>query len=534
MPSTPIENIASGFSGRRDPLSHDHLEPVISINKLTGKAGGWYERIRYLLDYREERFIRRSAIERILKRKLLWNEGEKIGLTLLRELIHGGYLPNNEVPERLAEKVDTIILKFTKLYALAESYAGRLSKSSPIAGGKLLFRRRTFMLAASEIHQLLFPAPAAELSVEAFCLYVKPYISYTPPLDGREADIQTYLGCRRSLLKETDEDLMYALWVRLMPEWSALNPSDENAFKAAAARAPALCEKIVAAIRRPAGWKIVGKLRNHGIYFSIIREIFDKYGTDARSVFEDARHLEEYIRFSLDRKYEEEHKQTLKSGIRAVFYIFCTKMLVALALELPYDVWVIHSINFLALSINVAFHPLLLFLMITTVPKLKEDNTRRILEGVNRIAAGAKPAAFRITLKESSPVFGAVLTVLYGLLFVLSFGAVVVVLRLAEFNIASIALFLFFLTLVSYFGLRIRHNAKEWKVSADDESTLGLIWNLVTLPIVRAGRWLSKKFSSINVFLLIMDFLIEAPFKLILQVMDAFISFLKEKKEEIH
>ena len=95
-------------------------------------------------------------------------------------------------------------------------------------------------------------------------------------------------------------------------------------------------------------------------------------------------------------------------------------------------------------------------------------------------------------------------------------------------------MFLFFLTLVSYFGIRIRRNSGEWKVHSEEEGAMAILWNSFTLPIVRAGRWLSETFSSINVFLFIMDFLVEAPFKLILQTLDSFLSFLKEKREELY
>ena len=94
-------------------------------------------------------------------------------------------------------------------------------------------------------------------------------------------------------------------------------------------------------------------------------------------------------------------------------------------------------------------------------------------------------------------------------------------------------LFLMFLALVSYFGLRIRHNAQAWKVETEQQGLASLLWNLFTLPIVRAGRALSTKFSSINIFVFTMDYLIETPFKMLLKGSDAFLSFLREKKEEI-
>ncbi len=114
------------------------------------------------------------------------------------------------------------------------------------------------------------------------------------------------------------------------------------------------------------------------------------------------------------------------------------------------------------------------------------------------------------------------------------FGVLIALLVAAHFNIASILLFVFFLTFVSYFGLRIRHNARRWKIETYEESTLGLLWNIFTLPIVRTGRWLSAKFSSVNVFVFALDFIIETPFKLVLQTMDSFLNFLKDKREGMY
>jgi hypothetical protein len=124
--------------------------------------------------------------------------------------------------------------------------------------------------------------------------------------------------------------------------------------------------------------------------------------------------------------------------------------------------------------------------------------------------------------------------VLYIGLFTFIFGGIINVLRSLNFHGASITLFIFFLALVSYFGLRIRFMAKRWKVEGPDEGIAAALWGLITLPIVRAGRWMSGRFASINVFIFLMDFVIEAPFKMVLRGMDAFLGFLREKREETY
>ena len=97
----------------------------------------------------------------------------------------------------------------------------------------------------------------------------------------------------------------------------------------------------------------------------------------------------------------------------------------------------------------------------------------------------------------------------------------------------STALFVFFLALVVYFGYRIRFNAQRWKV-VGQESITGMLLSLAIIPVVRTGRWLSQKFATINVFILFMDLVIEAPFKLVLTISDAFVTFVKEKSRELY
>ena len=57
--------------------------------------------------------------------------------------------------------------------------------------------------------------------------------------------------------------------------------------------------------------------------------------------------------------------------------------------------------------------------------------------------------------------------------------------------------------------------------------------DVFTLPIVRVGRFLSSNFSKVNIFLYILDFVIETPFKMVVEVMEKAVSFIKEKREEI-
>ena len=95
-------------------------------------------------------------------------------------------------------------------------------------------------------------------------------------------------------------------------------------------------------------------------------------------------------------------------------------------------------------------------------------------------------------------------------------------------------LFLLFLSLVTFFGLKVRQGANELLVMDDHPGIISAFFTFLFIPIIRAGRWISVKFSKINVFVFFFDMFIEAPFKLIIDVFEDWSTYIKEKREEIY
>ena len=53
------------------------------------------------------------------------------------------------------------------------------------------------------------------------------------------------------------------------------------------------------------------------------------------------------------------------------------------------------------------------------------------------------------------------------------------------------------------------------------------------MPIVAVGKFLSGNISKINVFIFILDFIIETPFKVIVGIIEDWTKYLKERKEDL-
>jgi len=92
---------------------------------------------------------------------------------------------------------------------------------------------------------------------------------------------------------------------------------------------------------------------------------------------------------------------------------------------------------------------------------------------------------------------------------------------------------MFFLSLVAYLALRIRGRAKRWRITPKTHSAKSFLVDLLTLPIVQSGQWFIKRFEHVNIFVFILDFLIETPFKVLIDVFEGFTHYLREKKERL-
>ncbi len=499
-------------------------EFYVKVNELAKRAGMFYEKVRYLIDYKEEHAIRRNAIQRILKRNLFFKAEGKVAQFLVHELMRGGYLESGSFLESRISHVQGIIDKFLSLQ----------NSIVRVAGGNLTVNKEIIGLTASEIEIYLFGSKIEESVFIAFYETVRKSIKLSQiPISEDEKDAQIYIACLRSLLKADEQSIAYRLWLRFLPNW--INIKDGSEVQEIAKSFSSIRSKVALELHDNLSWKIARKLKNQAIYFSLIKEIVERFGADSEQILDNPASLEKQTKNILENKYKKENSRIQKSAFRAIIYILFTKTILAFVLELPYDLAVLGKIYYPALLINVIFHPLLLLLATYTIKPLGGKNTNLIISGLNTVIyENTMPSIQIIRDQKNKNFLYFIFLILYGLIFLLSFGAVIFVLDKLNFNFISILLFTFFLTLVAYFGLRIRHIAKNWTVSSDKERTLHFLGNILVMPIVEVGRWLSQKFEGLNILVFIMDFIIETPFKVMLSVFDSFISFLKEKREEMY
>ncbi|MBI4990746.1 hypothetical protein HZB96_01485 [Candidatus Gottesmanbacteria bacterium] len=502
----------------------------ISVSQTVSFLAFLYEKMRNAIDFKEEHLIRRASIERIIKRRMLLNEnGRDISELLIKELLWARYYENNTIGEEKIGQIQAIIDKY--FFIRNEIGAGRSSREQE--------RIASFIIEvmSCEIEENLSPNPRREAFINFAYQLIRPHLA---PFDDDvlTRDIQVYIAVERTFSHSDDSLIRYELLKLMLPEITQIS------WKTADKILPKLYDvyqDIEKNLYHPLSDKIRNYVKKQIPPYLILLDVFNQNPQTIESILADEEKLKNKVDQSCRKRYEETKDRLRRTGIRSFIYIILTKVVFAFILEIPYDLYVVKSISYMPIVINVIFPPALMAAILLTVSVPGDENTRKIFNLIksivsinpedpqlskNAFVAGKK-------IKTKSPLFTAMFSALYLFTYLLSFGSIIYILTQLKFNPVSQGIFIFFVTLVTFFAFKVISITQEYLV-VDKEGPLTPILDLFFLPVMRVGQWLSGEvLTKFNFLIFIFDFIIEMPLKAIVEVVDEWVHFVRLKKEEI-
>lgn len=521
------------YREKNKPEAEDD-SPKIKVSELISRLAFYYEKIRNSVDYKEEYLLRRSSILRILKRQVIIEgplktlKPEEIAKNLLVELIRAGYLPNNKLPESKISELAAVIDKYLNLKSQSSAKINDDKKNYEI-------NKWILAMASSEIEEKLNVNPVCQITVSNMYELLSRHI--TLPEDSiyrPDREIQIYLSIHRIFMKFDNDMLEFLLLKYYNGGW--LNGSDKE-IKYLADRIESTREAISEQMDHPLAAQINKIINRYSVYYAILNDVImdDPVGV-YEGLSDDPKAFPRLVKKFAQKRYHESKLKLRRAAVRSIIYIFLTKMVLAFILEIPVTFWLGEVLNYNSLAINISFPPLLLFLIVLFTRTPSEANSLKIIQGIEEIVFKEKekkePIVLRQPVKRGSGISFA-FAVIYAVTFFLTFGLVIYFLDKIHFTFVSIIIFLFFLTLVSFFSLRIRKVAREMYIVERKDNILSFLADFFYVPIIEAGKWLNEKFSRLNFFVFILDFIIEAPFKVLVDIAEEWTKYVKERKEEI-
>ena len=495
-------------------------EKDIEIEEMGENIALLYEKIRNLIEYKDDHLIKRNAIERILKRNLLieLRRGD-FADQFLEELALSGYLEKEKIREELKTKIRKVLAKYQKATRLVSGYETK---------------KWLVSIASCEIEEILFPNPTRFALVRAMYETVKNRIKIKEPDNIKESEknIQVFLAVVRSVAKPDNSLLNFILFKLYLPEWFRENIS-ETELARLISRLPILIDSVREKIASPVSVKISLALRRYAVYFKIFYELGLQNISRIGKIVENPDSLNFAVQLVSSEIYDREMQKFWRRVKRSLIFLIITKIILAVAVEYPFDFYILEQTNLFPIFVNLLVPPLYLIILSATVRRPSEQNSVLIAKGVEEIVySGKEKPIAEIQLQETKTFSEEMLNLFFILTYGISFGLVIWVLRWLHFSWFGILIFLLLFSVVNFFNALVRQPIRELLVAREKEGMIGVLIDTLSMPFVRIGKWMSINFSRVNVFIFLFDVIIEAPFKVVVRFIRQWAGFIRKKKEE--
>ena len=507
-------------------------DAVIVVDEVVARVASFYEKIRGIVDWREEHLLRKTAIERILKRRLAVHRvGDDFAENFLTELVRGGHFPNKRITLDKVDEIQVIIGKYTSIlrrYRASQKHSKRDVEEWLLA------------VAAVEIEESLSLPRRERGLIECMAENLSENIHFISRKNAPQADfspqeqyLQVYVAVQKALFKLDDSTIGFHILEKFYADWK--NPSQETLGKIAERLEP-LKQSVDSVLAHPYREKFYQIAEKYDTAYLIVHDILTEESERFSALAENPVDMEEAIRASYNRRHIKLKGRIRRAALYSTLSVFITKILLALLVEIPFDRYVAGEVHYSSIGVNIAIPAALMILLVSTAQTTSSRNIERVMIEVMKIMqVRAKGDVYKVfPPKKRGGVALAFVYGLYAVSFLGTFGLLVWLLGMFHFSALSIFIFLTFVSLVLFAGTKIRQRARELMIEPAREGFLYNIFDIFSLPMIQVGRWLSAKLVRYNVFVLAVNFLIEVPFQIFIEFLEHWRGFLREKKEEIH
>ncbi|HVZ58318.1 MAG TPA: hypothetical protein VG935_01005 [Patescibacteria group bacterium] len=493
-------------------------ERKITVNPFVSKVASAYEKLRNAMEYREDEVMLRATIERILHRRLLLGgTAQSAAEPLIRELIWARYLPDNAVPQSAIAHVEEIINVYLKL---------RLTILAKHTVKVNVMNEWTYHLMSSSIERTLHPNLEKETIANYMYQVMRDDVTI---IDDSEQtrDAQVYIAVRRAFARDDLALLRYHLFQLYFGELTA------QTFDRIAESFTEGFKEITKQLNYPRKERITTYVKRRAAVFFILEDILRLHKDNLGNFLQDEVQVKEAVSLACSKRYKSIRTKVRTAIIRSFIFILTTKVIFAFAVEGTYEKIFYGSILWTSIIINTSIPPLLMIMVGLMIRTPKEDNTKRIFEYVKVLLYDQSPRlGNQLVVRKEKDKPNIIFTALWLSAFLISFGAIIYVLSLLHFNVISQAIFIFFVTIVSFLTYRISTTAHLFDVG-DRQSVFLPFIDFLFMPIVRVGHRLTQSISQVNILLFAFDFLIETPFKVFFAFIEQWFKFLREKSEDL-
>jgi hypothetical protein len=488
---------------------------------IASELAAWYEKLRTAIENRDEEVILRAAIERILRRRLLLGgTGSTVAEPLVRELVWAKYFPDESIGDDKIAQVEKVIDLYLELRQNVPTY--NKTRESDL-------NEWTYELMSTDIEDVLSPSEKKEAMISYIYHHIKPMVTIRDDTEETR-DVQVFIAIRKAYAKEDLPFLRYNLFNQYFGRLSDKNIKDvTRRFEEG--------RKIIEDQLNYRGrFKIFTFVKMQMPPFLILNDIMTNYRDTFDELIQNDEEFTNTITQTCEARYANISSKVRRAIVRSIIFIFLSKVFLALTIEGTYDRFVYGHIQWGIIAANI-FIPVSMMLIVSFFLRPPgKDNTDRIAMRIKSLLFDGEPQLGRPLSFNHKPraktILDTIFTTVWLGTYVISFGIIILILTRFGFNFVSQAFFIFFFAIVCFLSYRINQAASLYTVK-DTPKIYTPFVDFFFMPIARVGRYLAEGVRQVNIFIFLLDMLIEMPFKGLVAFFEQWFFFLHSKREDL-
>lgn len=543
----PIKELLIAF--QQDQQKKPGAYIPIHVDEVASKIARFYELIRQIVDWKDENVLRRSAILRILKRNLILKAAGanlKLGLdlndlaeSLIRELIRGGHLPNDQIAEGKIVQVAAILKKTVFLLENTKLGGSSENKNRLYFKTRINFYNWLLEIIACEIEETLLP-PVLELNlIRAMTELVGKRIKVVPEgaLSSQEIQRLTFIVTCQTLFSLDDAFISYHLIKQEFPQWLQAN-QDEAACQQIVEKIIPIYQYLDASLNHPLASQFYNHCEKIDAVFMLLGDILNRYRDQPEKLVEVFAEREK-LAAELTSVYQQRLKSLRSRIFRLAFFyalsVFLSNWFTYFLIEVPLAHLIYQRFNWFAALVDFLLPTVVMFALVAIIRPPSPDNLNRIIDlTFQMVYSGERVSFYSIKAGKKRRFWGwFLISAIYLATMVSVFGLIAWLLYLARLPITSVILDTLIMGVEIFAALAVRNRARELVVS--EGASLGeFILDTLSVPVAKVGSFLAAKWREYNVFTIFFNLFLELPVISFIDFVEAWSNFIKEKRAGIH
>jgi hypothetical protein len=488
---------------------------VAGVGKFVSTA---YEQLRNAAEYAQEHLLMQKAMRRFYVRNISFQNKTSIRKTIAEELIieltQSGYINNDTQPiERIDELKSVINRHYDNYWKLKKA-----GINSHVA------QDWTLDLLSAEAENIIAKDSLQAAFVQfAYCHYqatLRREMFMSSESEDANYEASIYVSIHRALLKSDVAIVrfcmqqLYNVSDTNIDEYSKFHKNVDIIFSSN------LTNKLTRYIN-----KYGAPLR---VFWGMIQ---DK--VDMSEILDNRDRFNVACLDQIEKEYHNVRSKLNRGLIKSIAFLFITKSLIGLAIEVPYDLFIDGIVMTTPLTINLLTPVVYMALLRFGIKLPDQANTKAIQAYIdNMLYKDSKQTnLYSPRVKEAHYPIGFKVT--YAVMFLVVFGLVTKLLAILDFNIVQGAIFFMFFAAASFLGFRLSRIVQELEIVIEKPGIIMTVRDFVFMPFTMLGKWLSEKYQKVNIVAFALDTIIELPLKTILRFIRQWTGFIDEKKDEI-